>query len=266
MRLRSCRSAAVRSSGPIQRDSTAPRRSASRIVTYTSIFGIPVLCHAVATSPHGIVVASRSRPSPKSIFRVFQAGGTGTIRPFLRTASGPPRFSTIVDSVPRVLVQLYQYRSERHAAAGSKGEREMRRVWKAPSQMRGETVGWNDVEADAWEQHDSRGTRFRIARGERLEHCDLAGDVEIVGTPSETSVGHCPPRPREGPAQCSTTVAPSSAASNAFVSSSPAAHQLNPSGSAWTRTASAFRPANVGRNPRARASATMRRPVYPVEP
>ena len=48
-------------------------------------------------------------------------------------------------------------------------------------QVQREAVGRNHVEADAREQHDPARFRLCVLRLHRLEHGDLAGDVEIVG-------------------------------------------------------------------------------------
>ncbi len=68
----------------------------------------------------------------------------------------------------------------------------MRRSGEATRKVRGEAVGWNHVEPDARQQGDARCTRLLIARGDRFEHSDLTGDVEIVHAPAQAGVHHGP--------------------------------------------------------------------------
>ena len=90
----------------------------------------------------------------------------------------------------------------------------MGRVGKPALEMRGEAIARNDVEADAGHQRHAGALRLGVAREERLEHVDLAGDVEIMRAARETGVGHRPRRGGNGPAALRTTETPFSAASS----------------------------------------------------
>ena len=83
----------------------------------------------------------------------------------------------------------------RNIEAGGKIERQVGRVGKAALQMGGETVARNHVEADAGKERHAGPLRLGVPRKERLEHVDLASDVEIMGPHAETPVGD---RPRRG--------------------------------------------------------------------
>ena len=75
----------------------------------------------------------------------------------------------------------------------------MGRVGKPALEMRGEAIARNDVEAHAGHQRHAGAFRLGVAREKRLEHVDLAGDVEIMRAARETPVGHRPRRGGERP-------------------------------------------------------------------
>ena len=83
------------------------------------------------------------------------------------------------------------------AAAGSETQPEVAAARMPPREVGDETVARYDVEPDARHDHDARLGGLRTARGQRLEHIDLAGDVEIVRARLEAGVVHREGRARE---------------------------------------------------------------------
>ena len=88
------------------------------------------------------------------------------------------------------------------AAGGAAPGREAQPQRAAARMPRGEVgdeaVARYDVEPDARHDHDARPGGLRTARGQRLEHVDLAGDVEIVRARPEAGVVHGEGGAREG--------------------------------------------------------------------
>ena len=111
-----------------------------------------------------------------------------------RQAAGPAHEATPVQVLDhrgrRALRSLGQTRDR---------ERQACRRGQPPLEMRGETIGRHDIEADARHQHDACPPGLGVARGARLEHRHLARDVEIRDAVAQTGVDHGARRVRERP-------------------------------------------------------------------
>ena len=131
------------------------------------MFGMPVEWKAVETSPQGIWIVGLE-PRPKSQEPVAGRASV-TSRP-LRRARAPSAIPSIaVLAVPREALK-----------PAERVERQMGRVGKPALQMRGEAIARNDVEADAGQERHAGPLRLGVAGEQRLEHVDLAGDVEVM--------------------------------------------------------------------------------------
>ncbi len=86
--------------------------------TKTAMLGMPVVVNAVATSPHGTVIAGFS-PSPKSMRRTSCASGTVTILPSRRTLPPCAMPSSEVFAVPGDKPERVSNPSARCVASGS---------------------------------------------------------------------------------------------------------------------------------------------------
>ena len=64
----------------------------------------------------------------------------------------------------------------------------MGRGRQAVLRFRRQAVGGDDVEPRSRQQRDAGGPRLGVARGERLQHGELAGDVQVVGAGAQASV------------------------------------------------------------------------------
>ncbi len=104
------------------------------------------------------------------------------------------RDETPVPARPRAVCDPFDHRlggAARNVDAGGEIDRQMGRVREPALQMRGEAIARNHVEADARQERHSGSLRLGVPRGERLEHVDLAGDVEIVRAFPQARVGYC---------------------------------------------------------------------------
>ena len=208
---------------------------------YTSMFGMPVVWYAVATSPHGIVMAGRG-PRPKSMTRVFQAGGTGTSgRPCARPRRG-------AGSRP----SWWRCRATGGPSPGTRGRDASRdgsrRCRCAARQSEGTTS-----KPTPGSKRDAGLARFLVPRAPGLEHLDLAGDVEVVDARAQAAVRHRRRRARERARAVQHGGHPGQAASTAAVSSRANVRCSRPSSAASRPTTSALRPASTGRSPAAAA-------------
>ena len=73
----------------------------------------------------------------------------------------------------------------------------MRRAGQAPGHVGSEAIARHHIEAGGRQEDKAGRLRRRILRGERLQHRDLAGDVDVMRARGEAGLHHRPRRLRE---------------------------------------------------------------------
>ena len=82
-------------------------------------------------------------------------------------------------------------RAARDAAAqAADAQRQPVSRGQAPFEMRGQAVAGHHIEACAGQHHDAGRLRLGAAASQRLEDCDLAGDVQVVHAVAQAAVHH----------------------------------------------------------------------------
>ena len=85
-------------------------------------------------------------------------------------------------------------RDQQNSSTNPEPDPQMRRAGEPPRHVGREAVALHHVEARRGQQHDAGGLRLRIAGSERLQHRDLAGDVDVMRPRGEAGLGHRPRR------------------------------------------------------------------------
>ena len=179
------------------------------------------------------------------------------------------RDETPVAARPRAVGDVFDHRLHgpaRNIEAGGEIERQMGGVGKPALEMRGEAIARNHVEADAGHERHAGALRLGVAREKRLEHVDLAGDVEIMRALPNTRVGHRPRRggKRAGGVEDDRNTFQRGVEPRAIGEIERPPGQVELSRDGFERLG--FRPARTTLAPLARASRAMSFPVKPVAP
>ena len=148
-----------------------------------TISGTPVEWNAVLTSPQGIDMTV-TEPVAKSAVRRRHPAGTDTIRPSTRARPPEPMPSTAVRAVPGLRPPPARNAMSSAPASGSRSTTIAAR----------QSVGTTSKPLPG-----SRATPalacLAVAGEDRLQHVDLAGDVQVVHARGQARVHH---RPRGG--------------------------------------------------------------------